>query len=481
MNIAFLADLHLPYRADAVQYRFFRWALQKAAETADLLVIAGDFTAAADREAIDAFAAGMKTTSLPAVILCGNSEYRGTPENVQAALSLRSPVVTKAAGWTILSLCDGNASVPEEVYDALEAADERTLVVGHHPLRSLLSPHRERMQAWRQSHPTVPLFAAHLHRFRRPDPYTVELPAADPDKSIGEEPSFVLYDTDTGELRQMYYHTPVPTDFPDWLGLSCRDPEIDLPYAADHKIRYVELRADAVKRDRTLLLSLVEQWRRCGGKLLSLHAPEIYPDPQKNGAWTEFARFAAEMQADRITLHVPKASVASVQADPSLLRRMASYVKEALRELPDSLIIGVENMHMTEGESPDENRRFGYIPEECRLWRDALSEVTGKVCGLHLDIGHARNNRPYSEKYCLGAWYAEIGSELVGYHLHQIRRDGDVWENHCPIDGWFGPLISFAGFMDAWAIGQLAKAPLFLEIRTPRGYEVTAESILRRT
>lgn len=480
MNIAFLSDLHLPYHADAVQYRFFRWALPKAAETADLLVIAGDFTAAADREAIDAFAAELKTYPLPTVILCGNSEYRNTMENAQAALSLQSPAVTKTADWTVLSLCDGNAAIPEEVYDALAAADERTLVVGHHPLRSLRSPHRERMQAWRNSHAAVPLFTAHLHQFRRPDPYTTELPAADPDKAIGEEPSFLLYDTDTGETRQMFYHTPVPQDFSEWLGLSCRDPEIDLPYAIRNKIRYVELRADAVKRERTSLLPLLEQWRRSGGKMLSLHAPEVYPDPQKNGAWTEFARFAAELQADRITLHVPKTSVASVREDPKILHRMASFVGKALRDLPDSLVIGVENMHMTEHENPDEKRRFGYIPEECRLWRDALSSASGKSCGLHLDIGHARNNRPYSEKYCLGAWYAEIGREIVGYHLHQIDRRGDKWENHTPIDGWFGPLISYAGFLDAWSCGQLAKAPLFLEIRTPRGYEVTVNALPRR-
>ena len=480
MTIAFLSDLHLPYHGDAVQYKVLRWALTQAAE-ADLLVVAGDFTAAGDREAIDAFAREMEKCPVPAVILCGNAEYRSTAENAQAALRLQSPVCTTLGSRTVLSLCDGDARIPGEVYDALESADEHTVVVRHHPFTSLREPHRSRMNEWRQAHPEIPLFTAHTHRFRQTDAHTWELPAADPDKNIGTEAAVLFYDTETKEVRQQFYRTPVPADFADWLGLSCRDPKIDLPYAIRNKIRYVELRADAVKRERTSLLPLLEQWRRSGGKMLSLHAPEVYPDPQKNGAWAEFASFAADTKADRITLHVPQTSVASVKADPVLLSRMADFVGSALRDLPDSLVIGVENMHMTAKDTPDDNRRFGYIPGECRLWRDALAKATGKICGLHLDVGHARNNRPYSEKYCLGAWYAEIGREIVGYHLHQIRRDGNVWENHTPIDGWFGPLISYAGFLDAWSCGQLAKAPLFLEIRTPRGYEITVESILRRT
>lgn len=480
MTIAFLSDLHLPYHGDAVQYKVLRWALTQAAE-ADLLVVAGDFTAAGDRQAIDAFAREMEKCPVPAVILCGNSEYRSTAENAAAALRLQSPVCTALGGRTVLSLCDGDARIPEEVYAALESADERTVVVGHHSLRSLRPPHRERMMQWRQAHPEVPLLTAHHHKFRRPDPFTTELPAADPDKNIGEEPAILFFDTDTGEMRQEHYRTPVPEDFADWLGLSCRDPEVDVPYAAAHKIRCVELRPDAVRADRARILALLDGWRKSGGATLSLHAPDVHPDPQKNGAWTEFAAFAAETKADRITLHVPQTSVASVKADPDLLSRMADFVGGALRDLPRSLVIGVENMHMTAKDTPDDDRRFGYVPEECRLWRDALAKSTGRICGLHLDVGHARNNRPYSEKYCLGAWYAEIGREIVGYHLHQIDRRGDKWENHTPIDGWFGPLISFSGFFDAWSSGMLAKAPLILEIRTPRGYEVTVDALSRRT
>jgi len=479
MTIAFLSDLHLPYHGDAVQYKVLRWALTQAAE-ADLLVVAGDFTAAGDRQAVDTFAREMEKCPIPAVILCGNAEYRSTAENAAAALRLQSPVCTTLGGRTVLSLCDGDARIPEGVYDALESADERTVVVGHHPLTSLREPHRSRMREWQQAHPEVPLFTAHTHCLRQTDAHTWELPAADPDKNIGTEAAVLFYDTETKEVRQQFYRTPVPADFADWLGLSCRDPETDVPYAAAHNIRCVELRPDAVRMDRARIRALLDGWRKAGGVTLSLHAPDVHPDPQKNGAWAEFAAFAAETKADRITLHVPQTSVASVKADPDLLSRMADFVGGALRDLPRSLVIGVENMHMTAKDTPDDNRRFGYVPEECRLWRDALTKSTGRICGLHLDVGHARNNRPYSERYCLGAWYAEIGGEIVGYHLHQIDRRGDKWENHTPIDGWFGPLISFSGFFDAWQSGMLAKAPLILEIRTPRGYEVTADALSRR-
>lgn len=476
MLLAFLADLHLPYRTDTVPYDVLRWALAESA-SADLLVVAGDFTAAGDREAIDAFASILAASPVPTVVLCGNAEYRSTPENAAAARALESPVLSRVGDWTVLSLRDGGGTIPDEVFDALTRADRRTLVVGHHSLRSLPEPHRSRMTAWRQAHPDTMLFTAHHHRFLRPDPHTVELPAADPDKAIGEEPSILFYNTDSGEVRQSLWHSALPADFADHIGISCRAPAMDIPYAAAHGIRMIELRPDAVQADRPALLSLLARWRACGGTTLSLHAPDVHDDPAKNGAWAAFAAFAAEVGADRITLHVPRVSVAQVRADGALLSRMAGYVGDALSALPPSLVIGVENMHMTAKDTPDDRRRFGYLPDECRAWRDALAAVAGKVCGLHLDVGHARNNKPYSEKYTLSAWYADIGREITGYHLHQISRDGGVWENHTPIDSWYGPLISYVSFFDAWNRGQLAKAPLILEIRTPRGYEKTVEML----
>ena len=476
MVIVFAADLHLPYRTDAVQYRVFRRMLREAAH-ADLLVIAGDFTAACDPEAVDAFAREMADYPVPAVILCGNAEHRGTAENLQRALRLQSPIRNEVSGWTILSLQDSDAAIPEEAYDALRQADARTIVVGHHPIASLKKAHRARMEAWRAEHPHIPFFAAHKHKFDDTDPYTTILPACDPDKAIGEEPSIVFYDTDTGAMRRSFYPAPVPADFPRWLGISCPDPAADIPYAASHGIRCVELRANAARADRAVLMALIRDWREKGGEILSLHAPDIRGGTDTDGRWAAFAALAANLGADRITLHPPRRSAAEVRADPTLLSRPARLVGEAVRDLSTVHVIGIENMHMTEADTP-ENRRFGCLPDEIRAWRDAVAAHTAIPCGLHLDVGHARNNRPYSEKYSLGAWYAEIGSEVVGYHLHQIDRSSGKWENHCPMDNRYGPLISFAGFFDAWSCGQLAKAPLILEIRAPGGYASAADAIM---
>ena len=64
------------------------------------------------------------------------------------------------------------------------------------------------------------------------------------------------------------------------------------------------------------------------------------------------AALAADLGADRITLHPPRISAAEVRADPTLLSRPARLVGEAVRDLSTVHVIGIENMHMTEADTP---------------------------------------------------------------------------------------------------------------------------------
>ncbi|MFH1571846.1 MAG: hypothetical protein ABIL09_27905, partial [Gemmatimonadota bacterium] len=68
------------------------------------------------------------------------------------------------------------------------------------------------------------------------------------------------------------------------------------------------------------------------------------------------------------------------------------------------------------------------------------------------------------------------GRQVLGYHIHQVRPDPDTGRlvNHRQIDGLFGPRISFAGFLWAWSRRQLARAPLFIEVRDPEERRATA-------
>ena len=130
-------------------------------------------------------------------------------------------------------------------------------------------------------------------------------------------------------------------------------------------------------------------------------------------------------------------------------------------------------MHMTAKDTADGNRRFGYIPEECLQ----LMRLLGKRCrhqvGINFDIGHARNNAPYSKTYQIGTWFSMLGEHMVGYHMHQVTKGNGTFENHMPITQLYGSLISLASFFKCWETGRIQKAPIVFEMRPKDAYETT--------
>ena len=145
---------------------------------------------------------------------------------------------------------------------------------------------------------------------------------------------------------------------------------------------------------------------------------------------------------------------------------------QALAPLADTgVTIGIENMHMTPGETPDD-RNYGYTPDECRAFIDALRALPGLDIGFHLDIGHARNNAPYSSLFPVGTWYEQLGAECNGMHIHQVVQDGQgKMHNHKPLLGFFDKLIALSSLILARRDGLLRSVPMFLEIRDGRGPE----------
>ena len=476
MRICLIADLHIPNNAEAIQNKVLSWAIADAVKkNADLLVFAGDMTADGSRAAIERFQKAIHSISIPAMVIPGNSDFR-SPETTELVRQLASVPVMERNGYRVIALMDGERTIPDAIYNLLDGADAKTIVCGHHPPEDLQNPHRAKMMMWRETHPDVPFFFGHLHKSENRDGYTHALPAADPDKAIGESPAISYYDTETGILEKAYFYCPVPYDLHEYIGVSCMHPLEDIPYVITHQVRHIELRMDAASIPRAELLQLLHQWRAAGGQTLSLHAPEIFENDRKTYAvrqWELLAEFADCIQVDRITLHAPNIPMGEVS--DGYLDEISEYVVRALSKLPETLTIGIENMHMTQGEQPDNRRRFGYLPEECLRFVRILKKHTSQKVGIHLDVGHARNNAPYSQTHTLSAWYAGTGSEAVGYHIHQVLQTDQGMENHMPIDCWYGRLISYASFFREWNDGTLAKAPVFLEIRQEKGYAVTIE------
>ena len=76
--------------------------------------------------------------------------------------------------------------------------------------------------------------------------------------------------------------------------------------------------------------------------------------------------------ADRFTQHVPRVSVKTVRENADCLSAISKALGARLDKIDRPIEIGVENMHMTKDESPDETRRFGYIPSECLEFMNEL-------------------------------------------------------------------------------------------------------------
>ncbi len=477
MKLCLIADLHLPYHPDAVFYGVFDWALRDLQKKqADAVIFVGDFTADGHPDALRRFREKLAEFSVPTVVIPGNSDFR-TPETMDEVRAMTSPQVTEIGNIRILSLADGEQMIAEETYALLETADENTVVCAHHPFGCMPEPHRSRLKKWRESHPDVPLFTAHLHCAGWQEDGSYLLPAADPDKNIGTSPAIVYYDTDTRGLRQTQYYCSVPYDFMRYLGLSCRR-TADVEFAVERRLGCIELRGELLNHGTDVLLPRSACWRENGGHTLSLHAPEMIVNGQYNTEnWKSFAEFAKTVSANRITVHVP--DLPSHTVTDEILVEISEFLNKNLADLPDTLVIGIENMHMTAKDTA-ENHRFGYLPEECLRFMQILREHTTKKAGIHFDTGHARNNFPFSQRYTTGAWYAETGSEIVGYHIHQYAHNAaGIPENHQPIDNWYGKFISYASFFRAWADGQLAKAPVILEIRPENGYTATFDLLDR--
>ena len=467
MKICFIADIHLPYKSDAVQYRALEYLCSCALKNgAELFIAAGDYTANGDTAAAERFIGTLKSTGLPYLISTGNSDIR-TQSTAKTLMSLASPCFNSFEGCGIITLndCDGHLSAGAKA--ALELADEHSLIVMHHPPENLARDDRMMFENFLGTHPHNHIFFAHIHKSFS-DGRLHSLPCADPDKAIGEEPGVLIFDTADCSEQTLHFPCPMPGNFRENIGITCYHPIADLDFARKNRILYAELRFTRDLCAGAELKNAVDSWRCAGAKGLSVHAPDILFDGDggiKNAdEWSAFTNFVNLLPADRITVHVPCCSVESY-SDEVLHNNLKKFINIQFSRLHPSCIIGVENMHMTARDRPDSTRRFGYLPEECREFKELCASLTAHKVGYNIDIGHARNNAPFSEKYTLGAWYAELGKNAVGYHIHQVRSGSAGFENHTPFTKPYGALISLASFFSEYACGNLANAPVILEIR----------------
>lgn len=466
MKLGFLCDIHLPAHRQAPQYAALHHALQALRQSGiDLLVIPGDFTAAGDQDAAAFFLQTLQSTGLPFVLQIGNSDLRA-PETQTNLLAYAAPTLHRCGSITLLALHDADRRLSAEDFAALHAisGDGSGVILSlHHPIRTLEPEYASRLLDWLEIHPRAHAFFAHCH-FAREEGRLHWLPALDPDKAIGGS-AFALWDTETESIQVITHPCQPPPDLLPLLGFSAYNPLSDLAWAAEQHISCIELRPNALLCDQAALTEAVAHWRTAGGSNLSLHAPDVcWSDgPGDETVWQKAIDLALSLHADRLTVHVPQVSVQDA-ARPQILAALAAFLARHLRRLPAGCAIGIENMHMTAKDRPDDSRRYGYLPQECLAYADLVEQHLGRTVGINLDIGHARNNAPFSQRYPVGSWYAAVGSRTVGYHLHQVTDTPQGFVNHTPFTGFTQPLISLESFFFMWRTGSLNHVPVILEI-----------------
>ena len=476
MKICFACDLHLSNIEDTLQYDVFDFVLSDVQkERPDCIIYAGDVTCDGNIEVYKSFVSRASSLGMPFLFVPGNSDLRDARYRDEIK-KLSSPILTVICGKKIFAVNDCEAIISDSDLEALESADKDSIVFMHHPIISLKDGSDGKFLAWRTSHPDTMLFYGHKHKPMR-EGRTVSLQALDPDKAIGSNPCLTYYDTDTDELTSSYYVSKVPADLHNRLGISCYKVREHIALATKNKLKSLELRPSCITMNESELDSLIKKWREAGGENLSIHIPDIsYADgraiPDENlGKYIELAN---KLGVNRFTQHVPKASVQLVRSDSSALSKMAECLASYFSALDHEVVIGIENMHMTKNDSLDGERRFGYTPEECIEFMEILSTKTSCKVGINFDIGHARNNHPFSWTNQISTWFAKLGKYIVGYHLHQVNGDpGKNIENHIAFDSIYGRLISLCSFFKCWETGRINKAPVVFEMRPAGAYEQT--------
>ena len=491
MKIAVIADTHLPDCADSAQEASLRWALSAAAAAgADLVALAGDLTAAGEDGAAARLFDALSTSAVPGVITPGNADLRTPATAADLRQRLSEPAGAAAGGVHVVGLdsADGAIGSAERArfQERLRQAGAAPVaVVTHWPPTEWPADDRDWLAGVLRATGVEVIIVGHKHldAEREIAGITVHLVRGlDPDKAKAAPPALSLFSREEGTWHRQDVAFPHadPRTWPaerrhEWLGLlglSAMDRTLaDTGLAAGLAAPCLELRADAAAlADPAALRQAVQHWRAAGGRCLSMHLTNLRWDAATEAvtglpAWREGVRLAIDLGVDQVTVHPPRGALADLHPDGRPRDRCLQACAEALPPLLDAgVTVGVENLHLARGEADDERRTFGCLPDECLGWIEALRQrlgSTGLQIGMHLDIGHARNNGPLASRWTLGRWYASVGDQVVGYHLHQVTAAG----NHQPIDNPFGPFLSLASFFWAWQAGQLRPAPMFLEIR----------------
>ena len=474
LKIAILADLHLTDNPRSVKLKVLDWALDEARRrNAGLLAGIGDLTATGSAVQSELLSGRIAACGIPFCATPGNAECRESP-----AGALRQNIPAPAG--VPLFLADSAADrLDAETLRRLGNLPENGgfLLATHCPPSMWPEDQRAVLNAAVARRAVTEVIAGHVHA---DGPGTLR--GLDPDKAAGGPPALSVFSRHAnGDWSREDCAMP-GVDPADWteaaraafrrvLGVSCMyDPFGVLAEAAELGIAVAELRYGTTGSGNADILAALERWRNRGGRILSMHLPSLTAKDESQAVLEKAVRNAVELGCDRVTLHVPEVRAGEY---PALKTRLAGDCSRLLVPLLEHGIrVGIENLHTINGKCAPEERVFGCTIPECADWLAALRERTGsEEIGFHLDIGHARNNAPFSQTMNVSDYYNAPGLPINGLHFHQVRQQPDgTFRNHGPLEGFYDKLIALGGYFLAREGGLLnADAPVILEIQQPGG------------
>lgn len=479
MKIAFICDMHLPESKNSPQYAFFNRAMeQMRCDNISTVVNLGDINAFGEVAPFEDYIEKMK--GFESYYVFGNSEVRDE-NTLEKIMTYKAEPCFKVGNRTFLGINTPYADIDENDRARLGTLKDGDVVFLHHYLRSL---HRDSREFFENllAQKSLTVFHGHAHYYIDETvgkSHVYGLRALDPDKSIGNYPC-ITYAEITDEAISLEEKLFAVSDevifgISKYFGISCVDNSKDIGYAIENGVRNLEIRCRSLKDVDYSALPLVQKWRETCGEYLSLHMPDIkFENGEFLGVdkWNSALEYAKALGVNGLTIHPPVAKRFEM-ADEAVREKFLQYYAEAVNFMGDGVNVGIENMHMSVGESNDEKCGFGFSPEEVSDWIDELNDRLGvnKRVGHTLDVGHARNNGIIASTNPVGRWYEKMGNRTVAYHIHQAVMENGKMKNHCPIENWFGPMISYVSFLYAWEYGMINNVPVFLEVKGAENYE----------
>lgn len=484
LKIAVFADLHLPDEATTVKDTVLDWVLAEVQKLrVSGILCLGDMTAFGTLPAARRLGEKLRASNLPFWFTPGNAELRQGND-----LAELTRLIGAATPPDELLLLD----TPKEKLDPASRAKLKTLLAensacnllaaSHHPLKLLPEADRALIEQAIARGIIGQFIAGHAHFDHSTENYDV-VRGLDPDKAIGGPPGFAVFQcAKPGAAWRRKNIDFTAADAVSWpaeeraqllgcLGISgMESPFETLQFATEERIPVFELRYRKFSGEEETFRALLGRWREAGGRIFSMHLPELRwcdDDIMGREELDRAVETSVRLGCDRVTFHVPAVSLREFCV-PACYRRMLEETVATLRPLATAKItIGIENMHIKPGERNNPDRGFGYTIGECREWVLTLKKELGEnAVGFHFDLGHARNNPPFSSMQPVSTWYAQMGEWINGCHLHQVTmlENGEM-DNHNPITAPFEPLISLASLFLAWRTGRIGHVPLILEIR----------------